>query len=162
MNNLQEDYNNLIKTEMYKEFIEANPEYFLTHIFIVKDKNITDKQIGFYSKKTDKIVSFDIQNHKLSEPQEVMKKEGYIEKLELNKINIDFNQAIKTVNNTIQKKYSAHKITKYISILQSIKQPIWNITAVTDTLNILNVKIDAIQGNIISENFQPIMSLAKK
>jgi len=163
-NYIKEKYNNLLKTEMYKEFIEHNPEYKLSHIFFVSESNnLIDEQIGFYSKKTDKVVSFDLIKHSVSEPENAAKTSGIIPSFENNDINLDITQALKMCKNIIDKEYSQHGTTKSICVLQILNDVlIWNITIVTNTLHMINIKINADNSAVISHSAQPIMSLAKK
>ena len=57
----------------------------------------------------------------------------------------------KIISNLIDEKYNGEESTKKIIILQQFEAPTWNITYVTSAMNVLNVKIDATNGKIISE-----------
>jgi len=161
--NLKEEYNNLLKTEMYKEFMEHNPDYKLTHFFIVyENKQFVEKQIGFYSNKEDKVVSFDLIKHKSSEPEDAAKTSGSIPSFNINDISLDIVNAIKLADNMVKDNYSAHNINKYICVLQIIDNIlIWNFTLITNTLNMINIRINAKTKEIISHNMNSIMSLAQ-
>jgi uncharacterized protein YpmB len=52
--------------------------------------------------------------------------------------------------------------TKKIFILQQKESPIWNITYLTQSLNILNMKINAETGQIIEEKIESAMNFQKK
>jgi len=163
-NNIKEKYNKLVKTEMYKEFIEHNPEYKLTHLFFVSESdNLIDEQIGFYSEKVDKVVSFDLIRHSVSEPENAAKTSGTIPDFNVEDIKVDITDALKISKKLIDKEYSQHNTTKSICILQVLNKVLtWNITIVTNTLHMINIKIDAKDKSIISHSAQPIMSLAQK
>lgn len=52
--------------------------------------------------------------------------------------------------------------SKKIFILQQKESPIWNITYLTQSLNILNMKINAETGQIIEEKIESAMNFQKK
>ena len=54
------------------------------------------------------------------------------------------------------------KITKEIIILQQKEVPYWNITYITSGLNVFNIKLNAIDGNIIEQKFENIMNFKGK
>jgi hypothetical protein len=162
--NLKEQYNNLINTEMYKEFIEHHPDYKLTNFFFVyENNNFSEKQIGFYSEEQDKIVSFDLIKHKSTEPEDAMKKSGTIPSFDVNDSKVEIKEALDIANQIVKDNYSQHKVTKYICILQIIDNVLtWNMTLITDTFNMINIRVNADSKEVISHNIQSIMSLAKE
>ncbi len=161
---IKEKVNLLKKTEMYKEFIEHNPDYELSHVFAIEESDkFNDFQIGFYSKKDKKVVSFDLLNHKASEPQDPFNKGEDIPSLNINSITQDISTVITKAKEIMKEKYSAHRAEKYICILQIINSvTMWNITIVTSTLHVINLKLNAITGDLISDSAQAIMSFTKK
>jgi hypothetical protein len=52
--------------------------------------------------------------------------------------------------------------SKKIFILQQKESPIWNITYLTQSLNILNMKINAETGQIMEEKIESAMNFQKK
>ncbi len=50
------------------------------------------------------------------------------------------------------------EITKKIIILQQKESPLWNITYITKSLNILNLKVDAISGKLLEQKTENIMN----
>ncbi len=163
-NKIKEKYNNLIATEMYKEFLEHNPDYELSHFFLVSESgNLVDEQIGFYSKESDKVVSFDLLRHSVSEPEGAAKTSGVIPSFKVEDVKVDIDEALKITNKLIDKEYSQHMTTKAICILQTLdKVLLWNLTLVTNTLHMINVRINAKTKEVIKHNAQPLMSLAKE
>ncbi len=163
-NYLKEKYNKLVKTEMYKEFIEHNPDYKLSHFFLVSESNnFVDEQIGFYSGTTDKVVSFDLIKHAVSKPENAAKKSGKIPVFKIDKVGVDINEVLKICKELTDKEYSQHGTTKHICILQILKKVLtWNITIVTNTLHMINIKIDATSSKVLTHSAQSLMSLAKK
>jgi hypothetical protein len=163
-NKLKEKYNNLTATEMYKEFMEFHPDYKLSHFFFVSEKmNMLDEQIGFYSEKVDKVVSFDLVKHSVSEPENAAKTSGTIPSFNLDNVNLDIDETLKMAEEIMKENYSSHNPTKYICILQVLEGILmWNITIVTNTLNMINIKMNAKHPKVITHNIQSIMSLSRK
>jgi hypothetical protein len=160
---IKEKYNDLINKEIYKEFIENNSDYYLSHMFFVYEKkNLTDEQIGFYSPKADKVVSFDLVNHKVSEPEDAMKKSGKIPGFKISDVNVGFSEVFNKAKKLMNEKYSQHFPKKYICILQVLNDVlVWNLTIVTNTLHMVNVRIDASSGKILEDEARSLMSLSE-
>ena len=147
-------YNKLTNSKIFKEWKENNKKDYLSSY--VSINNIP--QFDFYNPKTDKITSFIINKEiEIKKEQNIFKSsKDKIKELNLNKIKITQEQAEKIINNL--EKYKHETFSKKIIILQNIKVPLWNISLITDTFNILNIKINAINGNIISENYESLLN----
>ena len=141
--------------EKFKQFKEKNALAYNTSFFLI------DNQLFayFYDTNSDKITSFTKQNKEIiSQEDDVFRKEKHeIKELDLNKVEID----LEKVEEVIKEKYQ-DEATKKIFILQQIESPIWNITYLTTKLDILNVKIDAISGEIIEETIESALNLQQK
>lgn len=137
------------KSKEFRDWYEKNKDSYLASIFY--SKNL---QIDFYSPKKDNMTSFTIINDKVNlETSEIFRKEKKeIKELKLNEIKID----LEKVKNIISKLLK-EETTKEIIILQNLEVPIWNITYITKSMNILNVKINAISGEIVSKNIENIL-----
>ncbi|MBL7147734.1 MAG: hypothetical protein ISS82_02825 [Nanoarchaeota archaeon] len=151
-------YNKLTNSKIFKEWKENNKKDYLSSY--VSINNIP--QFDFYNPKTDKITSFIINKEiEIKKEQNIFKSsKDKIKELNLNKIKITQEQAEKIINNL--EKYKHETFSKKIIILQNIKVPLWNISLITDTFNILNIKINAINGNIISENYESLLNFKVK
>jgi len=169
------------KNKSFKSFIKANPDYYLAHCFSMIDEGKKDKEekakgkgtgakkqavkweLGYYSLKTDKIVVFETEPKINMRPEEdAFKKEGIIKKLDIAKVKISISKALKVCDELVDKKYPNRSITKKIIILQNLDKQIYNITLVTLSFDILNIRIDAITGEVLSDNIQSIMTLGRK
>lgn len=147
--------------KLIKESELFKPDLYLCSVFTFKNKT----QFDFYSKKTKLVTSFVIEGNKvnlLSRDEKVFQKEQKdLEELDLSKVKIDIKKALEIVNNLIKEKYKGETATKKIIILQQDKEPFWNISSITTTFNLINIKINAINGNIIGEKSEPILSFKK-
>ena len=152
------------KSKVFKGFIKKNPEYYLAHCFTMLNEGEKKFkwELGYYSEKTDKVVVFETDPKVVMRPEEeVFKKEGVVKKLDLSKAKVSLGKAMKICNEIIKKKYPNRSITKSIIILQSLEKQMYNITFVTISFDILNIKIDAATGEVLSDNIQSVLSLGK-
>lgn len=153
------------ESKAFKSFIKKHPDYYLVHCFTMPSEGEKKYrwELGYYSKKTDKMVVFETDPKIKARPEEEsFKKPGTINKLEPTKIRISVSKALDTCNELIKAKYPQQIITKKIIILQHLNKQVFNITLVTKSFNILNIKIDSATGKVLHENIQSIMSLGKR
>ena len=147
-------YNKLINSKVFKDWKLNNKNYYLSSYVLINEI----PQFDFYNPKTDKITSFIINKEiKIKKDQNIFKSsKEKIKELKLDKINITLKQAEEIINNL--EKYKHETFNKKIIILQNIKTTLWNISLITSTFNILNIKINAIDGNIISESYESLLN----
>jgi len=153
------------QSKAFKSFIKKHPDYYLAHCFTMLDERERKYgwELGYYSEKTDKLVVFETKPSIRMRPEdEVFKKSGIIKKLELSKVRISVSKALDICNRLLKDKYPKQVITKRIIILQRLKNQVYNITLITSSFNILNIKVDSVTGGVLQENIQSIMSLGKR
>lgn len=145
----------LEESKIFKNFKEKNQLAYNSSISKIQDV----LQIDYYDPNTDKITSFTKKNNEIiSQESEVFRKEKIkIPELKLDKIKI----TLKAIEDIIAMKYQEIP-TKKIFILQQKESPIWNITYLTQSLNILNMKMNAETGQIIEEKIESAMNFQKK
>jgi hypothetical protein len=162
--NLKDTIKKVEKSRAFKDFIKDNPEFYLAHCFTMLDEN--DKkyewQVGYYSLKKDKLVVFEtVPGIKLLDQDDAFTRENIVKKLDMKLVKISLGKALEICDGLVKEKYSAQTITKRIIILQTLEKQIYNMTLITMSYSILNIKIDAGSGEIISHNLQSILSLGK-
>jgi hypothetical protein len=146
--NLQEDYSKITQSDEFKEFKKNNSDSFLSSIFL----DTTGWQFNFYSKKI--MISFFIEGNIIkTEESEIYEKDSKIEELKLEELKIDLNEAEELIKKTLDE-----KVTKKIIILQQKEVPFWNITYITASLNVSNIWINAISGEIIKQKTENILN----
>lgn len=152
LNRLQFYYDIITKSELFQK------DLYLTSCFAIDN----DWQLDFYSKKTKKVTSFVVQKKEakiLNENSKIFQKENvHLKELKLKKIAIDFDEAMEKTEKIKQELCPSDKINKTIKILQTLKTPIWNITFITNNFNVLNVKINAQTGDILTKSCTPAFS----
>jgi len=150
-------------SSMFKKFKEKHPDFYLVHAFMMVEKGLSEWQIGYYSKKKDKIVVFDVGKEIQQNPEsDVFKKGGSVKKVELDKVKMSFDDALELADKHIKKKYSAESVTKKIFILQKVDNLMWNVTFVTQAFNLINLKIDAATGKMFHDERTSILKLGKQ
>lgn len=152
-------YKRLENSSEYKKWKKDNKDSYLCSCFYL-DQDGGNWQFDFYLPKKDKIKTFIVEDSEIKslKDSEIFRKEKKeLRKLDLNKVKIDFENAIDIIDNLKKNKYKTENVLKRIIILQNIEKQMWNITYLTSSFNILNVKIDAFSGKILSENFESVM-----
>ena len=158
----------LEQSQYFKKWKQKNKNTYFSYAFKIPQKmNDDDWQLGFYSSKNKKITTFVIAQDSIDiRPEEdVFKKdETSVNKIEIDKIKMTFDNVISKAVEFQEKNYPKDKSIKTIAILLNIEGMgnIWNITYVTEAFNTLNMKIDASNGRIIEHNLVSIFSFRKE
>ena len=143
----------------FKDYKKDHQNAYLCSIFLTE----TQLQFSFYSKKTKLVTSFKLEGDKVTlvgKDEKIFQKEKKdLQELNLNEIKVDLNKAKELTNNFIKEKYPHETPNKEIIILQVINNKIvWNITKITSTFNIINIKLDASSGNIIEDKIESALN----
>ena len=151
----------------FKEFIKENPKNYLVHLFSMMDtEHKDDWQVGYYSKKLDKITVFEFNDGKITVmlAEEAFKEKNYIAPLNINEIKVSVDQAMQTVQDILKNNYSTESLAKAIVLLQNLPEfkQLWNITIVTPTFNVINIKVNAITGEVIKHSKESLIGWNKK
>jgi len=148
---------------VFKEWKDLNKDYYLVHAFLMIDPSIKEEwQIGYYSRKKDKIVTFVVNKEITKNPEEkVFKKSGMVKKLDMSKVKIPYEKALKTAEKFQKEHYKAHDTEKKIIILQNLEEQIWNLTFISKAFSTLNIKINAENGKVLSHNLTNLFSVDK-
>lgn len=160
------DFKDIINTiedsQEFKTFIEEHPHYYIAHVFTITDSGSEGAwQIGYYSKDTDKIVVFEQNNGliRAHPPEEALKKEEYINELKFHDFKISKDDASIICEEVLRESYPKELPSKNIYLLQNLPEygNIWNVTLVTLTFSIINVKIDANSGKVLKHSKENLM-----
>lgn len=153
---------NLQKVKEFKDFKKKNPKAYLAScVVVIDDKKVGDWQIDFYLPKKHKMATFvvkDIVEFK-GEDDIFQKEKAEVKGLRLDDVKIGFDKMLKLLEGFRKKDYSGDFPNKTIAVLQTIEDyPVWNLTLLTATLKVLNVKINAVDGKVISDNIENFLS----
>jgi len=163
--NLNQILRKVEQGKAFKKFMKGHPDYFLVHCFtmVSQGEKKLKWELGYYSEKADKLVVFEAEPELKMRPEEdAFKKEGTIKKLELKKVKVSVSKALKACDELVADKYPGKSVTKRIIILQSLEEQVYNITLVTLSFDIINIKVDAVTGKVLDDNIQNIMSLGRR
>lgn len=145
----------VLNSDIFKNW--HTDEYLVSYLLVTNTPSV-----DFYSKKTKKITSFIISDKINLKEDEIFQKEAKdLEELKLEDIKISLEQATQKIENIKTKKIPSEQVNKKIIILQQQIVPIWNLTYLTSSLNLLNIKINAINGDIIEEKLESLLSFKK-
>lgn len=155
------------ETKNYKEWKEKNPNSYFVSAFFLGDKFYSKSkewQFDFYEADKDKVVSFIYGKDEPVKEEEIFKKtKDKLGELVLEDIKFDLDKAIFTFEKIKSAKHPSETATKKLFILQVLEgKPVWNITYISSSFNILNIKIDAISGEVVSESFSSVLSFKDK
>ncbi|MBS3147683.1 hypothetical protein J4219_02250 [Candidatus Woesearchaeota archaeon] len=156
---LHEALAKLTRHSVFKDWQKTNKDAFLAHAFVMLDEANKDVwQIGFYTKETERMVTFMVAETITHTPeQEVLKTDGEIEKLDVAKIKISVEEALSTAKKCVTENYGKENTFKQFFIIQTIEHaPIFNITYLTQSFKTINIKIDAHDGKILKQNIQAL------
>ena len=165
---LKEALRKLEESSDFKQWHKKHKNDYFSYAFkIPQEMGSSDWQFGFYSKKKDKITTFILigDNIKIRPEEEVFKKNSMkVNEIDLDKVKITFDAAVKKAGEFQQKSFPKDRGIKTIAILQNIAKlgNIWNITYITEALNTLNMKIDASSGKVLENNLSSVFSFGKE
>ncbi len=151
--NITKEYSKIINSEEFKEFKNNNPDTFISSAFLDEK----GWQFNFFYK--DKLITFSLNNEIINtEESEIYEKQKDLKELEIEKIKIDLEESQEIMLKVLEKENKKEEISKKIIILQQKEVPFWNLTYITTALNVFNLKINAISGEILEQKFENIMN----
>jgi hypothetical protein len=163
--NYKEAFSNVENSDVFKEWKKAHSNAYLAHLFanITPQLTLSDWQVGYYDKKRDKMTSFFVGAVVEKKPEaEVFKKNDAVERLMLDLVSVDQDTALETLKKVQKEKYPQHLLAKGFCILQHLDCVVWNVTLLTKTFAALNVKIDAVSGEVIDDSVSTFFDMKAK
>jgi uncharacterized membrane protein YkoI len=141
---------------LYRQWSRDNPGFYLVHVLYMSKH---PPQVGFYNKSTDRMYTFNVDDDISINPEaEVFKNQKSIAQLKLEKVKIDKARALDIVQEQKKEKYPGEILETEIVILQQIKAGlVYNVTYFTKAFKTLNIKVDAMEGKIISHEIASLV-----
>ena len=152
------EYEELKKNVEFKKFQRDENDYYLVHALVPEDSNRTE--FGFFNAKKNKIIVFKTNPVEKMPEDDAFKEGKTITKIDINKIKINYEEAIKKTQEILRKDHAQEVIKKKIIILQHIQEPVWNITSICVSLNIINIRINAETGEIKRNHKDSLLNMA--
>ena len=155
---IQDCIERLESETIFKKWKAKNSSCYFSYALTIIDKDRDNNiwQIGFYNPSSDKITTFAVDKDiSMQEEEEVFKEpEHDVEEIKPASIKLPVNGILEKAANFIRENYKSEKIVKSIVHLQNHHDygTIWNLSYVSERLNVINLKIDAASGDIISDN----------
>lgn len=149
----------LEKQPIFEQWKKQHPAAYLAHFFITSENEV---QVGYYEEQADTIWTFTPGQELLTEDKEIFKEQKTIPKLELSDVNISVTQVQQKAIEFQKEKYPGDPISKQIIVLQTLENTaMYNMTLITLTFKMLNLRINAATGAVISEKMHPIMNFVQ-
>ena len=156
---IKEAYQRLITAKEFKK------KGFLCGAFLMapfKEVDNSDWQIDFYDEKLDRMTSYLVSKEikLVNEEGEVFKDENTkINEINLEELEFSFEEAYKKAKKELKDKHET--ANKIIIVLQKSDVLFWNISFVTETFNLINLRISAKNGKILDEKTASLLSFEK-
>lgn len=158
---LQEVLERVEQSKVFTYWHKDNEDSYLSSFFkIIEDEEKDWWQVDFYNPKKDNMTSFIAEQEvKIAGKDSKIFKKNHekIDKLDLTTVNISVQKALQLANDLLKEKYKEHRATKKIVILQNMKMTLWNVTFLTPSMKLLNVRIDADSGDILEDSLKSIL-----
>jgi len=161
MNALAEpkDYlQHLKEDKLFQQWQENNSQSYLSHFFIPLSSEFKVKgqwEVGFYNPADDKITTFTQlkEDFEIKPADDVFKKQAdKVEQLKLEDIKINLEKSGDLFKENVLKIFPEATLGDGFLILQKFKgKIIWNYTFITKALKFINLKIDALNGEVEHE-----------
>ena len=160
----QKTLKKLKESDIFAEWSKKNPDSFFSYALKIMEPSAEEPwQLGFYIKSKDKMASFVVKENNIGmqQEEEVFKKPDMeVKPITLDNIKLAFKEILELANRFKKEKYPGETASKTIAILQNLEiyGDIWNITFVTLSYNVLNMKLSAETGRVLYSHLESLMS----
>ena len=159
---IKKDLESLKKSNEFKEYRKRCPNSYLCAGFMILESinNNAKWQLDYYCPNSDKITTFCLKDKlEMKESRTAHRDKKKVAELNLDNVDLGMQRALDIVSKLRDKNYPDEKATKIIVILQNInKKEAWNITYLTSSFKVLNVNIDAQNGDLIKEKLENVLN----
>jgi len=158
----KEAIKSLEKSPEFKKWRKKDKESCLSNAFLILEE--PDKwSIGYYSKKKNRITTFEIGKQITIKPYEKIFSTGEeVKELKLDDVKTGLDNAVGICNTFRKKNYPSENSIKTIIVLQNLSiGQVYNITYLTSAFSTLNMKIDTSSGKILKHTLVPLFRFDK-
>lgn len=160
---------NLESSPEFNKFKQEHPSAVLAHIFqLLDDANKDEIQIGCYESESGTMFTFYISKNtkeiKIGQTNELLKDpEKQINTLNLSNVKIESEEALNSANTVWKTEYPKESLLKEFFIIQNIDgEEVYNVTLFMQSFKVLNVKVSAKDGKVLSKSFESLMEMQRK
>ncbi|MEK6835222.1 MAG: hypothetical protein AABX61_03095 [Nanoarchaeota archaeon] len=150
------EYKKLVNDKKFKSWINKNKDSYLCSVFLLKDQEKSSGwQFDYYLPKKKRMATFVVADEiNVSKNQKIFTKSTSIDQINLKDVKFSFDNVVKLV----MPKYKGKRFVKEIIIIQSLDSKLlWNVSLVTTDFNLINLKIDAVDGKILEETSSSLL-----
>ncbi len=154
----------LRRVEGSKAFRElGRRKCYLAHVFSMHaPRQEREYQLGYYVPASGGIIVFTARGERLPEERPFTAGEGRIKPLEAARVRVTFGEAEEKALSLLERKHPGEEVTKVIMILQHLNRQLYNVTLVTRSLLLVNARLDAATGELLSYEEHSLLSLWRK
>lgn len=165
MNSPQKVVEDLAKNSLFKDWQKQHPQAFLSHFFSPLDATLSTQEfweVGYYDQKNNKITVFvelGEEGFKIKPEDDVFKKETeQVEELNLSEVKLSLEEAREVFKQNRDQYFPGEELSNGFIVLQTLeKKPLWNFTQITKSIKFANLKINALNGEIVSHQMIELM-----
>jgi len=160
--NIQDLKERCESSKTFKEYEEDHKDNYLYALFSLFEATSTpDFQLGYYSKSAKKAHIFEISDEINGNADDKIFGDVVPKPLLIEVVKIDFPMAISKAKQIQEKYYKKEMLLKTLAILQNLDQIVWNITFFTQTFSTINVKINALNGEVLDHSLGRLFDFDK-
>ncbi|MFH1638016.1 MAG: hypothetical protein ABIB71_06330 [Candidatus Woesearchaeota archaeon] len=164
MPDIKQELERLIGCKEFEEYKKENPGSYLASAFITAHPGKIEEaelEISFYSPKTEKITGF-LMKESISRKKEdtvFQKEKAVVQELKMEDMKTTLEDAAETLESMRADRYPGDIPSKLIIVLQVIEdKAVWNMTILTNTLKVWNLRIDAGTLEVLKDKMESILS----
>lgn len=136
-----------------ESFEDDHPEYYLSNVFI-PDYDDGTVELSYYHPDRDVMRSVS-STGEITEDQDVLKSGHEIKELSVSDDTLQFEEALNHGRTAFETDEGFQRI---MGVLQTRERTEWNITFITKSFDVYNVRLDATSGDVLSTSEDDVMS----
>ena len=171
------------KTSEFSEWRKSNANAFLSSMFCMAAEaeqlaGAPEWLLSYYDPADDTFTTFSTLSGQKATKEQAFKKGRALPQLNIKSVKIEIKGCIKLAEGVRSRKYKGESPTRIIAILQPLTPSelaasgsnignekikiVWNLTYITASYNVLNIKIDAETGKVLADSISGIMDFMQK
>ncbi len=176
------------KSSEFSGWRKTNGSAYLSSLFVMaKDiallegngGNANEWLLSYYDRDDDTFTTFSSLGGQRAAKEQAFKKGKTLPELKAGAVKVEIQDSIRAAEEVRSKKYRGEGASSIIAILQPLSAeeifggagkpekiagpiPVWNLTYITTSYNIINIKVDAETGKVLSDTVSGVMDFMQK
>lgn len=176
------------KSKEFSAWRKTNSSAYLSSLFVMakgiallegNGSNAAEWLLSYYDRDDDTFTTFSSLGGQRAAKEQAFKKGKTLPELKAGAVKVEIQGSIRAAEEVRGKKYRGEGASSIIAILQPLSAeeifggsgkpektagpiPVWNITYITTSYNIINVKVDAETGRVLSDTVSGVMDFMQK